>query len=348
MTSRTLQTILTLILGLIIISCRKNDDADIVAYKIVNQESLVKINNTTHSIDITFPETFDGTTPLVAEFLLSEGATATINSVFQVSGITSNSYIRPFGYEVRSENRKNIIRWQVTAGNSAVLQTWGLGNYKGEEESNERNYEWYLDQANTGLYSSINCGPTSTTMAAKWAVPSFSKVPADARAAYRPEDGWWRTTDIDSYLNDNNIQHYFDALNTTETGTQQVLRSKIDAANIVILCLDMFYIRSEFNVLYRTDKFYTTSGTGWGHFIVVKGYKIVDGQFWFEVYDPYSLGMCYADNVLKGRNRYYRSADIFTATSKWWNYTIVITPTGTKKAISAGLDPATIPVQIGR
>jgi hypothetical protein len=194
----------------------------------------------------------------------------------------------------------------------------------------------------------VNCGPTSTTMAAKWSDQTFSKTPSDARAAYRSGGGWWYTGDIDNYLKDNNIQHYFNNLGNSETGTGQVIKSKIDGGNIVILCLDMYYIAAESNNMQRIDRFYYVNATGWGHFIVVKGYKIVDDQIWFEVYDPYSFGVRYTDGTIKGKNRYYRSRDIFNATSIWWNYTIVIAPKGTTKSIPKGLDPASVPSQWGR
>ena len=60
------------------------------------------------------------------------------------------------------------------------------------------------------------------------------------------------------------------------------------------------------------------------------------------------IGRVIFDGVLKGRNRYYRTSDIFDATSKWWNYSIVITPKGSKKTITTILDPSEIPSQWGR
>ena len=71
-----------------------------------------------------------------------------------------------------------------------------------------------------------------------------------------------------------------------------------------------------YNVRYHTgdpewqiDKFI---GLG-GHYVIVKGYKIVDGIIWFEVYDPASHGLTYNDGSLMGIDRYYRSEDIIKA-----------------------------------
>jgi hypothetical protein len=348
MKNRILQIITFSAFLIAICSCRKNDEADILEYEIVNQDSKVEINRVIHSVNITFPETFHQANQLASYFLLSEGAIATINGVSQVSGQTINNYELPFSYTVQAEDRKNIIEWKVSAVNNPNTHSWGLGRFLESALSNNKDYEWYIDQINTGVHSYNNCGPTSTTMASKWSDPAFSKTPVDARAAYRPEGGWWYTSDIDKYLKDNSIPHFIIGLSSTLAGTQQIIAGRLDEGYIVILCLDMYYIRSEGNTDYRVDKFYNANTTGWGHFIIVKGYKTVDGQFFCEVYDPYSLGKIYPDGMLKGRNRYYRSSDIFDATSKWWNYAIIIAATGTKKAAFTGLDPATIPHMWGR
>ena len=348
MKCRILHTIIILTYLGAICSCRKSDEAEIQVYEIVGQQSTVEINGVTRSIDIFFPETFHDADLLAANFILSDGAVAKVNGVIQVSGQTKNNYKLAFSYQVEAENKGNTLSWKINAANNSNTLPWGLGRFLESKRSNDRNYEWYTDQANTGVHSSNNCGPTSTTMAAKWSDLAFTKTSADARAAYRQDGGWWYTADIDKYLIDNSIPHYFTNLSSTVTGTQQAISSVLDNGFIVILCLDMYYIRSETSSNERVDKFYATNSTGWGHFIVVKGYREVDGRLYFEVYDPYCFGKVYSDGVLKGRNRYYRPSDIFDATSKWWNFAIVITPKGSEKSIMTVLDPSKIPSQWGR
>jgi hypothetical protein len=330
------------------ISCRKNDEADIIYYVIIGQQADVELSVYEFKINITFPETLTNAEDIVAGFLLSEGAVATVNGRLQVSEKTRNNYEPPFSYLVRSEDKSNIIEWKVSATNNLYTLSWGLGGFLKYTYANNKDYEWYLDQKNTGVYSYNNCGPTSTTMSAKWSNPSFPKTPQDARAAYRPAGGWWYTSDIDQYLTDNSIPHYFVNLSSTATGSQQVITTKLNEGNIIILCLDMYYIRPEASPAQRIDKFYVANTVGWGHFIVVKGYRIVDDQVYFEVYDPYCFGKTYTDGTLKGKNRYYRINDIFKATSQWWNYAIVVTKAGDVKSIKTGLDPSTIPHMWGR
>jgi hypothetical protein len=86
----------------------------------------------------------------------------------------------------------------------------------------------------------------------------------------------------------------------------------------------MFYVRKETQSDFRIDKFYHTNEPGWGHFIVLKGFRLVDGNLFFEAYDPYSLGNTYTDQSFKGKNRYYRAEDIDYATQVWWDYAIVV------------------------
>lgn len=345
---RILYPALFSILIFTIFSCKKNNEADILQYEIIGQKTDVEISSGSKQINITFPESVTVADNLAAGFLLSEGATATVNGISQVSEQTRNNYEHSFSYLVRSEDKSKLTEWKVSATNNPQIYSWGLGGFLKSGLSNNQDYEWYLDQGNTGPYSYNNCGPASTTMAAKWSDPSFSRTPVDARAAYRPSGGWWYTNDVDTYLNDNGIPHFITNLSATASGTQLALTSQLDKGYIAILCLDMYYIRPEAFQTKRIDKFYVANSTGWGHFIVVKGYKMVDDQLYFEVYDPYCFNMTYTDGTLKGKNRYYRLSDIFAATFTWWNYSVIVTKKGAAKSEVRGLDRESIPNMWGR
>lgn len=228
-----------------------------------------------------------------------------------------------------------------------ISKAYGLGNTVTSEVSNNNNYEWYLDQGNSGIYSGVNCGPTSVTMAIKWTSESFDKTPQDARNTYRSTGGWWYTSDIINYLNMYSVSNYTISLTTID-----LLKGKIDNGHIAILCLDMYYVNAQANESYHVDKFYNASTQGWGHFIVIKGYWEVDGNTFFEAYDPYDFGITYADNTLKGKNRYYRASNLDEATNRWWDYAIVITrpgfPTNEAKVDPHAVDTRMITHQSGR
>jgi len=249
-----------------------------------------------------------------------------------------------------------IITATVDGNSSATCQVtvtastsehglWGLGKNLTGEHSNNVSYEWYIDQINTGTYSYVNCGPACVTMSIKWSNPNFTKTTENARNTYRPNGGWWYTSDIINYLNDNHTSHYVSSLANATS-----LINQLKDGNIAILCLDMYYVRYHTkDPEWHIDKFYSTTSPEWGHFIVVKGYKIVDDIIWFEVYDPWSLNVRYSDGSLKGRDRYYRSEDIIKATNVWWKYMIVVNNPAYPVAHSKeAIDPSTIIHQWGR
>jgi hypothetical protein len=333
-------------------SCRKDDplnvQAEILSYDLPFVSSDVLMESNEKSITVLFPEEMVGAENIVADFTLSEGASATVGSIEQVSGQTKNNFDAPFFYNILAEDGVNQSIWKIMPVNNSFTISWGLGGFMKGSASNDRDYNWYYDQANSGTFAGVNCGPTSTTMAAKWHDPGFSKLPSDARDAYRPEGGWWYTSDINNYLNDNNIPNYFIALSSDAGGTEYIIKREIDKGNILILCLDMYYISPEMSANYHAGKFYTTSGTGWGHFFVVKGYKEVDKNIFFEIYDPYCFGMTYQDGALKGIDRYYSAADIYSATSIWWNNAIIIPPQDSKGIPDNAIDPSEIKHKWGK
>jgi hypothetical protein len=229
----------------------------------------------------------------------------------------------------------------------SIERAYGLGKSLIAGKSNDAAYEWYVDQ-NVGTYPLVDCGPTSTTMAIKWYDQNFLGTPIEARAFARSDGGWWYTTDIVNYLYYRNTPSYIISFTTEDD-----LKAQIDNGNIAILCLDMYYISGpQMEDSYHYNKFYKTESTGWGHFIVIKGYKkveTIDGQTltYMEAYDPYSLTRTYDDSSFKGKNRYYLLSDLVTSAHNWWPYAIVISKDG-NAAGRMGLDLGDIPAQKGR
>jgi hypothetical protein len=211
------------------------------------------------------------------------------------------------------------ISKDVLLPKNAYFRSFGLGKEETSAHHNERAYDWYMTQYNTGPYSSDNCGPTLSVMATKWVNRNFSQSVEQARALYRPSGGWWTTNDIIAYLNRNNVTNKI-----IELPDINVIQKHIENGNLVILCIDHFYIRKESNSSWHTDKYYDSQGVGSGHFLLVKGYRNVDGQLFYETYDPWGNGLKYNNGIYKGRDRYYRSEDLELATANWWKYAIVV------------------------
>jgi len=221
--------------------------------------------------------------------------------------------------KVSDLKHESVVSVSIPVPPLTQIRSYGLGKKLFHEEDNTALYPWYFDQANSGAYSNFNCGPASVTMAAKWANENFNNSVETARNYYPNGGGWWYTNDIINYLNLNNITNWTIPLTST-----QVLKEEIDNDHIIILCLDMFYVTYTGEPEYRAHKFYVTSNPAWGHFIVLKGYKEIDNQIFFEVYDPYSWGNKYRDQTFKGMNRYYTASDLDMATQIWWDYAIVV------------------------
>lgn len=200
---------------------------------------------------------------------------------------------------------------------------YGLGRNLDYKHCNNVSYNWYFDQMGTGVNSSMNCGPASATMAIKWADESFTKTPEDARNAFPTEHGGWSMPNIAGYLEQNSISYKKLSLNDIDS-----IQPEINKGNIAIISGDMIHIRSEWNSRWHVDKFYPTGGRYWGHFMVVKGYKIVDGQTLYEVYDPASFGAKYEDGTFKGKDRYYRRVDLDSAVITWEPNAIIVTKAG--------------------
>lgn len=336
--------VLLLFLSAFILSCEKEENVklEFIEFSVNQQIGESEISNENASITSIISSEED-LANLVAEFVVPKGVTVWVGDIQQVSGVTINDFSSPLVYTLQAPDGIKEKDYTVTLVKANLWQEWGLGLNQTAAKSNNRDYEWYCDQYGTGTYQYINCGPTSVTMAVWWADQTSTITPFDARNTYRPDGGWWYTSDIVSYLDDNGITNdYFNYDNSTTA-----LKSKVDAGNIVILCLDMYYIRSEANSKYRIDKFYNTSSPEWGHFIVIKGYREVDGILFFEAYDPYSINNKYADGTFKGRNRYYRSSDLFTATQNWWKYMIVVQPKGKKSVLDGALNPSDVPEAYG-
>ena len=225
------------------------------------------------------------------------------------------------------------ITLSMTLGNSSGSDTrtvpvahinecrrYGLGLAATEERSNNVSYYWYVDQGDTGEYANINCGPACCEMVGRWARQDFGQTAQQMRTA-SGLTGYWQTGTITNYLGQNGVTSNIVGFTSFDN-----LKTALDDGRIAILLLDMQYVRTEAETSlpeWRKDKFYLTNGK-LDHFIVVKGYKKVDGEYLLECYDPYSLGRKYEDGRYKGLDRYYRLDDILTATANKWQFAIIV------------------------
>ncbi|GAB6106828.1 cysteine peptidase family C39 domain-containing protein [Fusibacter bizertensis] len=196
------------------------------------------------------------------------------------------------------------------------LSEWGLGQTFISYVGNNRDYEWYIDQANTGLHSDANCGPSSVAMAALWANKDSSATPEAAREAFRPSGGWWYSDDINNALDLFAVDY-----EVTNLDTLYDLRAIIDSGSIAIVNNSMSYIPQNENENEHVNRFYSFDS---GHYFIVKGYLLVDDKTYFEVYDPNNWGAVYADEAPKGKDRYFEATALMDSIENWYPYAVVI------------------------
>lgn len=213
----------------------------------------------------------------------------------------------------------------VSTSNAHPWSEWGLGHTEEEYVDNDnRSYNWYIDQYDTGQYYFENCGPSVATMACRWSDSSFNRTAQQARDTLKPNGGWWvidmpgNEADMNDYLEMYGIPYGGrDCSSNTEDMTGK-MKQDLRNGRIIILCIDSSYITENYDSGERTGKPYSTS-RGSGHFIIVKGFAIVDGQTYFEVYDPANGGKTYSDGTPMCKNRYYSDNDIYDAMTEWWD-----------------------------
>ncbi len=223
----------------------------------------------------------------------------------------------------------NVVQAVATDDNKYLA--WGFELPIGDMFSYTRSYDWYIDQYNTGEFSSINCGPSCATMAMKWLDSDFNRTAEDAREDICPEGGWWYTNNIVDYIEiHGGVASYYELSDSSN------IKQFIDAGGLVILCLDAHYITETDIEAYHIHKYYK-SGEGSGHFIVVKGYIYSNDVLYYEVYDPWSWGAKYADGEYKGKNRYYLASDLYNAADIWWGNFIGVNGPSAEQTLSPKL-----------
>ncbi|RPI06212.1 MAG: hypothetical protein EHM64_03790 [Ignavibacteriae bacterium] len=210
------------------------------------------------------------------------------------------------------------------------LLSWGMGKSQTDYIHNDKEYDWYIDQANTGSAAVSNCGPSCVTMAIKWYDKNFSKTAADARTMFPLNGGWWYTNNIIDYLNYYTIKNSIIGFSDPAQ-----LETVLKDGNIAILCISTEFLRYNSVQTQRVDRFYSYAS---GHFIVIKGIRKVDNVTYFEAYDSNTWNAKYTDGSLKGKNRHYRSDDISNAIKKWWNYIIVVSKNDVSKNLNDRLE----------
>lgn len=224
--------------------------------------------------------------------------------------------------DVTVGNERDLLIEAHSAKIEDNIGEWFSGEKLHKYVGNNRDYEWYVDQALTGEHRNNNCGPASVEMAMRWVREDFTGTAEEAREHFMPEGGWWYTDQVMDYfkLHEQEISYLFFDTSDKDKGIND-LKESIESGNIVLLCLDMGYVSREFEWESRINRFYSYDD---GHFLIVKGYAEVDDKTYFEVYDPNNWNQTYEDGTQRGKDRYYEAEMLIDAVYEWWTIGYVI------------------------
>jgi hypothetical protein len=280
-------------------------------YEVAGIPNKVSINYP--NIMVQFPDSVVAPGNLVASFtLFANGDQATILGTKQISGVNFNNFDYPFIYTIKNSGNDSS-QWEVIETNNNYTLDWGLGQWLQLSHSNDRDYNWYIDQSSTGTCWQSNCGPSCATMAMMWADSTFTHTVEDARIYSKDSCQDWNNNFITGYLSTDNIPNRLIPLGDNASQMRDFFKAYLDSGMLLIVNLYTgslpFPISQGANN--RVDQFY--NGFADPHFIILKGYRQTEMGFFFEVCDPFDLGETYPDGPPKGEDRFYHYEDIFNA-----------------------------------
>ena len=193
----------------------------------------------------------------------------------------------------------------------SINPAWGLGTNVTEAVSNNRDYDWYVDQFNTGKSNYVNCGPSSIEMAMKWLNKNSSITAEEIRDKYLEEESYGTPLDTIAYcLTDNNISY-----RCLREITTDIFKNELNEGNIIIIGLSMGDISYNMINEERVGRYFEKD---YPHYVVIKGYKVVDDKLYFETYDPFSWDTKYIDGTYIGKDRYYSADELVEAAKNYF------------------------------
>ena len=312
-----------LFLLVLCLACRKDEQAPLALseegfeFGIVGQLLPAIKHQNQKSLEIIIPQN-TAKNNLKAFGRASAKTQLLINNAILIDSQTIVDCSLPLSLSLIAENNRQQD-WTVYVKTES--EAYGLGSIVNASKSLDRNYDFYREQKGSGLYAVENCGPAVAAMALHWADSGLNKTVYEARQTTKPQGGNWSTSNIIDYLANSGVQSSIVYLSNID----QSVKKYIDLNYLLILCLDMHQIKYNANPIQKTNKFYPTFHAAWSHFLLVKGYRIVDGKFYVEVYDPNSYGENHGiTHQPLGKDRYYAADQLQLATDIWWKYAIVV------------------------
>lgn len=220
-------------------------------------------------------------------------------SIILISAIAIGNYVRP-------KNR-----------HSRMLNNWGLGKVETEYVSNDRDYTWYLGDKNKEPYLTENYSIVAAAMAAKWYDRSIDLDVRDIREEYKPEGGRLSTLEVFKILEDYNVNS--EMVNGVSIDS---FKKHLKDGAILLVTLNMEKVEHNRMLEERVGNFYKGYSD---EMLLIKGYRIVDENLFFEIYDP-NIGhhQKFKNHSYKAVDRYYDNNELMNAIEE--NQFIVVYP----------------------
>ncbi len=148
----------------------------------------------------------------------------------------------------------------------ALYEDRPVPQLESSQQINDRPYDWYYTQNDTGAYSEINCMPTAAAMVLKWKNEDFAGSVESLRNTFPKLTGGWTIYPVEKTLEQNGVAY------AQRQVSMQNMIDDLNAGKILFCQCNDYDVRES------------------GHCFVVYGYKTSGGSTWFLLHDPAAIG----------------------------------------------------------
>lgn len=182
---------------------------------------------------------------------------------------------------------------------------------QGVTVSNNKDYDYYYDQRLSGKHHVLNCVPTCTAMILKYLDPNSKDTSESLRNEYEIDGKGWNPDIFLDVLKKRNIKYIaFPHKNAEQT--DMMVRRYIKNGYIAMFFSDMHKIYGVRNNPSKLGKSHNDPEVV-RHTYIVKGYKYVDNELYYEIYDPDSGNIKDKSGQPIGKNRYYKASEVISS-----------------------------------
>lgn len=320
----------TLLLGclcLLPMACSDDDEVLSDATKFGNfsvENATVLRDDVNQTLTVVLPEDTKDASAVDISFSLPEGAVALVGGYERnTAGKATVDLSRPMKFIVEAANGDRA-NWTVIATNNSYTLAYGMGYMltggKSLAPARGGDYSPYCNQYENTPAPNNNCGPACAAMAVNWGHTRAKMTPEMARS-FNTAQSQWNPGNCRDCINmygggtvhaaPVNLPFHYEDEQVPELYAR-FLKETIDAGKMVLTVLNNGDNTYNANPGQHTHRFYQSNAN---HIMLYKGYRVVDGVTWIEVYDPAGAGSDakYADGSWKGENRYYLATDLAKA-----------------------------------